>query len=233
MFLISIWIQSVNSVQILTSIFGIFHLVKLDVKKNFLLILKLAQDLETLVNVGVASTLVGDHIDGSLDLLVGLNRVVHLVEQEMLGDTLVFESQVERIWLRHHLILHLNVWVLHHARRELLTVLILGSSIGEHHHLHILHVGVRVHASWESHLLRHHHPWELTHLLHVLLSHVELRVLLHHVLGVVLHACILRIHAFVIMLSQFVLTMGKHTALTKLARSVLLPKLAFDSFVIL
>lgn len=116
---------------------------------------------------------------------------------------------------------------MHHSWWELLTVgiLILSSgSICEHHHLHVLHlvlhVGVRVHACWETHLLRHHHLWELTHLLHVLLSHVELGILLHHILWIVLHSIFLRIDLLFIVLSEFVLAMGEYTTLTKFAIAV-------------
>jgi hypothetical protein len=76
------------------------------------------------------------------------------------------ELQLHGSWHMHDVckwLLHLHELVAAHHLRELLSILVRCCK----HHLHV-HVWIHIHAlSRETHLPRHHHSLELTHIAHV------------------------------------------------------------------
>lgn len=159
-----------------------------DGKLDLSLVLQLCQNHERLV---VVTTV--EHVACLGDRLVGLHSWLHLTDCQLALHLLlgairhllhVLEIDHCLVWLTHvvevgllllqlhshQLVLHLHELVGHHA--ELLILGVVAAALWVEHHLHVdvwIHV---VHSlARESHLVLHHHTWELVHVLHTVHSH--------------------------------------------------------------
>lgn len=171
----------------------VLHLVLVDLELDLALFFQFLEDQEG----GVIITIV-DETAHLIDLLISLHSLLHGVDTQGVVHLLlssishlfkVFE--IDDCWLHgvgllllllqlhsHQLILHLHELVWDHAK--LLILGVVATALRIEHHLHI-HIWVNVVHSLtrESHLIIHHHTWELVHLLHAFHVHWSWHLLTH------------------------------------------------------
>lgn len=141
-------------------------------------------------HLGLVVVTIVDEGANFADRLVSLNRLLELTDAQGAVDHLLATVchllqalEVQDGWLHvvlglllllvhleAHEPLHLHQLIWNHA--ELLILRVITRTLRVEHHLHV-HVWVNVVHSLtgESHLILHHHAWELVHVLHAIHAH--------------------------------------------------------------
>jgi len=223
----------------------VLHLILVDLELDLTLILQLGKDHEGLIVVPVVdqSTYLVDRLVGFESLLhwVDTQSVVHLLLstiRQFLKVLEVDDCRLHRVLSllllllelhSHQLALHLHellVW--NHA--ELLILRIIATTLMTEHHLHI-HIWVNVvHTlTWETHLVLHHHSWELIHILHTTIhSHWCWHLVVHAIawthLVITIWGSLRR--------SQFMVTMSITALVTEFAITTFFEMSTFNGLVI-